>query len=122
MKKIKRNKAFNDAIRWIRNNPYTEEIVTISDVELLTNQDKVVASEVQGDYPVDVKFTSMQKMEVIYKNKYYGLSKDIIVAGFDAIRYRECRNNMYEGKYFTNNIISIEFIGEYYKVIDTIRL
>jgi hypothetical protein len=122
MKKILTNKKFDDAIKWIKNNPYTEEIVNVSDVELLESREKVVVSVVQGDYPVAVKFTAMQKIEVIYKNKYYGLSKDIIVAGFDATRYKECRNNMYEGEYLDDSIISIEFVGEYCKTIDTIRL
>jgi hypothetical protein len=122
MKKILKNKAFDDAIKWIENNPYTEEIVNVSDVELLESREKVVVSVAQGDYPVAVKFTAMRKIEVTYKNKYYGLSKDIIVAGFDAIRYKECLNNMYEGEYLDDSIISIEFVGEYCKTIDTIRL
>ena len=64
----------------------------------------------------------MQKIEVTYKNKHFGLRKDIIVAGFDAVRYKQCRNNMYEGKYLDNDIISVEFVGEYSKRIDTVSL
>ena len=122
MENIRVNKDVNNSIEWIRKNPYTEEVVSISDVELLDSKERFTVSEIQGDYPVDVIFTAMQKIEVTYKNKYYGLRKDIIVAGFDAVRYKECRNNMYEGEYLNNNIISVEFIGEYSKIIDTVSL
>ena len=122
MNKIKKNEALNKSIECIKNNSYTEEIVNISDVELLSSMEKVIVSEIQGDYPMDVRFTAMQKIEVTYRNKYFGLSKDIIVAGFDAVRYKECRNNMYEGTYLNENIISVEFVGEYSKTIDTVRI
>ena len=89
MENIRVNKALNDSIEWIRKNPYTEEVVSISDVELLDSKERFTVSEIQGDYPVDVIFTAMQKIEVTYKNKYYGLRKDIIVAGFDAVRYKD---------------------------------
>lgn len=117
---IKENEALNKSIEWIRNNPYTEEIINVSEVELLDSIERIDVSEIQGSYPVNVRFTAMQKIEVTYRNKYNGLQKDIIVAGFDAIRYQECRNNMYDGDYLNENIISIEFIGEYSKTIETI--
>ena len=64
----------------------------------------------------------MQKVEVTYENKYYGLRKDIIVAGFDAVRYKRTYTSLYEGDYLSDRIISVEFIGEYAKNIETITL
>lgn len=111
------NKALKESIEWIKNNPYTEEVVSVSDVQLLDSMDRIIVSEIQGQYPVDVRFTAMQHVEVVYKNKYYGLMKAVIVAGFDAVRYKECRNGMYEGEYLNKNVISVEFVGEYSKTI-----
>lgn len=122
MEKIRENKALNESIDWIRNNPYTEEIINISDVELLNTEKRVCVSIYQGDYPVDVKFTEMQKVEVTYRNKNFGLRKDIIVAGFDAVRYKEAYTSLYEGQRLSDRIISVEFIGEYAKNIETITL
>ena len=117
------NKALNQSIEWIRNNPYTEEIIDISEVELLNSGERIVVSEFQGAYPVDVKFTAMQKVEVTYRNNQYNrVFKDTIVAGFDAVRYEKCINNMYKGEYLSYETISVEFIGEYSKISDTIEI
>lgn len=113
---LKANKAMQECIDWIKNNPYTEAIISISNVKPLGASEQIIVSEKQGEYPVDVKFTPMQKVEVTYQNKYYGAKTDIIVAGFDAVRYTMCNNDMYEGTYLNKNIIAVEFVGEYAKI------
>ena len=115
------NKALNQSIEWIRNDPYTEEIINISEVELLNSGERIVVSEIQGEYPADVKFTAMQKVEVTYRNNNR-VFKATIIAGFDAVRYKKCMNDMYKGEYLSYETISVEFIGEYSKVSDIIEI
>lgn len=118
MKKIRENKELQEAIDNLKSNPYCE-VIHVSDVELLDNRIKCIEDLVYGDYPIYVKFTAMQKVEVTYKNQNK-IKKDIIVAGFDAVRYRECRNGMYEGEYLDDCIITVDFLGEWTKTIDTV--
>ena len=118
MKKIKTNKALQNAIAEIRNNPYTEEIVAVSDVELLDGIDHYIVPETQGDqYRTEVRFTAMMEVTVTYVNKYFGKMTDKIVAGFDAIRYTDCYTSTYNGEYMANNTIKVEFVGEYAKIL-----
>lgn len=121
MNKIKEIEKIKETIEWIRNNPYTEEIIDISPVEFIDKTEKVIISEIQGDYPIDVKFTAMQKCIVTYRNKYFGIKKDIIVAGNDAIRYKYVTTPLYEGDiladYENFSLMSVEFIGEETKII-----
>ena len=116
MKKIKLNKALQNAIEEIRNNPYTE-IVAVSDVELLDGVERYVISETQGEYRTEVRFTAMMEITVTYVNKYYGEMEDRIVAGFDAIRYTKCNTALYEGNFLDSNTIKVEFLGEYAKIL-----
>lgn len=119
--KIKEIGKIKEFIELIRNNPYTEEIIDISSVEFLDKTEKIVISESQGDYPVDIRFTAMQKCIVTYKNKYFGIKKDVIVAGSDAIRYTYVTTPLYEGdilaEYGDFGLISTEFIGEEGKIL-----
>lgn len=118
MRKIKMNKALQNAIEEIRNNPYTEKIISVSDVGLLDGTEHFVVSETQGDqYRTEVRFTAMMEVSVTYVNMYYGKMTDKIVAGFDAIRYTKCNTAAYEGKYLDSNTIKIEFVGEYAKIL-----
>lgn len=118
MKKIKMNKALQNAIEGIRNNPYTSEIVAVSDVKLLDGTDHYVISETQGDqYRVEVRFTAMMEVSVTCVNRYYGEMTDKIVAGFDAVRYTKCNTAAYEGNYLDGVTIKIEFLGEYAKIL-----
>lgn len=118
MKEIKMNKALRNAIEEIRNNPYTEKIISVSDVKLLDGTEHFVVSETQGDqYRTEVRFTAMMEVTVTYVNKYYGEMTDKIVAGFDAIRYTKCNTNIYEGNYLDSNTIKVEFLGEYAKIL-----
>ena len=117
MEKIKINMALRNAIEEIRNNSYTEEIIAVSDVELLDGTDHYVISETQGEYRTEVRFTAMMEVSVTYVNRYYGEMTDKIVAGFDAIRYTKCNTAAYEGNYMDNSTIKIEFLGEYAKIL-----
>lgn len=121
MNKIKEICKIKETIEWIKNNPYTEEIIDISPVEFIEKKETIIVSEIQGDYPVDIKFTAMQKCIVTYKNKYFGIKKDIIVAGSDAIRYKYAMNSLYKGDVLADHygvrLISVEFIGEETKII-----
>ena len=118
MKKIKMNKALQNAIEEIRNNPYTEKIISVSDVKLLDGAEHYIISETQGDqYRVEVRFTAMVEVSVTCVNRYYGEMTDKIVAGFDAIRYTKCYTSTYNGEYMTNNTIKVEFVGEYAKIL-----
>lgn len=121
MNKIKEIGKIKETIEWIRNNPYTEEIIDISPVEFMDKTEKIIVSETQGDYPIDIKFTAMQKCIVTYKNKYFGIKKDIIVAGSDAVRYKYVTTPLYEGDILADygdfGLISTKFIGEETKII-----
>lgn len=118
MKKIKLNKALQNAIEEIRNNLYTEEIVAVSDVKLLDGTEHFIVSETQGDqYRTEVRFTAMMEVSVTYVNRYYGKMTDRIVAGFDALRYTKCNTAAYEGNYLDSNTIKVEFLGEYAKIL-----
>ena len=118
MKRIKTNKALQNAIEEIRNNSYTSEIVAVSDVELLDGAECCIVSEEQGDqYRTEVRFTAMMEVSVVYVNRYYGEMTDRIVAGFDAIRYTKCNESIYEGNYMDSNTIQVEFVGEYAKIM-----
>jgi hypothetical protein len=118
MKKIKMNKALQNAIEEIRNSPYTEEIVAVSDVKLLDGTEHYIVSETQGDqYRVELRFTAMIEVSVTYVNRYYGKMTDKIVAGFDAIRYTKCNTAAYEGNYMDSSTIKVEFVGEYAKIL-----
>ena len=118
----KKNKAIESTIQWIKDNKYTEEIISISDVELLSGLKREVISELQGDYPVDIIFSAMQKVEVTYRNKYYGVMKATIVGGFDAMSYKYSMTDMFEGSYLSNRLIGIEFIGEEARITDNVNL
>lgn len=72
---MRMNKTIENIIENIRNNEYTEEIITVSNVELLLENKRKIVSVYQGDYPVSIKFTPMQKVEVTYRNKYFGIQK-----------------------------------------------
>lgn len=117
MEKIKLNKALQNAIAEIRNNPYTSEIVAVSDVKLLDGTEHFVVSETQGEYRTEVRFTAMMEITVTYVNRYFGEMTDKIVAGFDAIRYTKCNTVLYEGNFLDSNTIKIEFLGEYAKIL-----
>lgn len=118
MKKIKINRELRKAIEEIRSNPYTEEVIAISDVELLDGTEHYVVSEEQGDqYRTEVRFTAMMEVSVTHINRYYGEVTDKIVAGFDAIRYTKCNTAAYEGNYLDSNTIKVEFVGEYAKIL-----
>lgn len=121
MNKIKEIGKIKEAVEWIRNNPYTEKIIDISPVEFMDKTEKIIVSEIQGDYPIDVKFTAMQKCVVTYKNKYFGIKRDIIVAGCDAVRYKYVTTPLYDGDLLTDygdfGLISTEYIGEETKII-----
>ena len=112
------NMALQNAIEEIKSNPYTKEIVAVSDVKLLDGTEHYIVSETQGDqYRTEVRFTAMVAVTVTYINKYYGKMEDKIVAGFDAIRYTKCNTAAYEGNYLDNNTIKVEFVGEYAKIL-----
>lgn len=118
MRNIKTNKALQNAIEEIRSNPYTEEIVAVSDIKLLDGTEHYIISETQREqYRVEVRFTAMMEVSVTYVNRYYGEMTDKIVAGFDAIRYTKCNTAAYEGNYLDSNTIKIEFLGEYAKIL-----
>lgn len=118
MKKIKMNKALQNVIEEIMNNPYTEKIISVSDVKLLDGTEHYIISETQGDqYRTEVRFTAMMEVSVTYVNRYYGKMTDRIVAGFDAIRYTDCYTSTYNGEYMANNTIKVEFVGEYAKIL-----
>ena len=117
MKRIKTNMALQNAIGEIRNNPYTSEIVAISNVKLLDGTDHCVISETQGEYHTEVRFTAMMEVSVTYVNRYYGEMTDKIIAGFDAIRYTKCNESIYEGNYMDSSTIKVEFVGEYAKIL-----
>lgn len=121
MNKVKELEKIKESIEWIRSNPYTEEIIEISPVEFLDKTEKVVVSELQGDYPEDIKFTAMQKCIVTYRNRYFGIKKDVIVAGSDAIRYKYVTTPLYDGKLLADygdfGLISTEYVGEATKII-----
>lgn len=119
MDNTKKNKAIEEKINWIKDDKYTEEVISISDVELLSGLKRETISELQGDYPVDIIFSAMQKVEITYRNKYYGIRKATIVGGFDAVRYKYCMTDAYEGDYLSNKIIGIEFIGEEAKIVES---
>lgn len=130
MNKIKEIGKIKEAIEWIRNNPYTEEIIDISPVEFM-DMDKIISkkiiiSEIQGEYPIDVRFTAMQKCVVTYKSKYLGIKKDTILAGNDAIRYKYVTTPLYEGNILADygdfRLISTEFIGEETQIISDFRV
>lgn len=118
MRNIKTNKALRNAIEEIRNNPYTSEIVAVSDAKLLDGTEHYIVSETQGDqYRTEVRFTAMMEVSVTYVNRYYGKMTDRIVAGFDTIRYTDCYTSTYNGEYMANNTIKVEFVGEYAKIL-----
>lgn len=119
--KMRMNKTIENIIENIRNNEYTEEIITVSNVELLLENKRKIVSVYQGDYPVFIKFTPMQKVEVTYRNKYFGIQKDIVLMGYDAVRYKECLNGAYEGEYLSEDIIAVDFVGEFATVTKTIK-
>lgn len=48
---------FENSLRWLRENPYTEKIVSISPITEIEPEVKKI-SLYQGDYPVDVEFTA----------------------------------------------------------------
>ncbi len=121
MSKIKEIGKIKESIEWIRNNPSTEEIIDISPVEFMDKTEEIIVSKAQGDYPVDIKFTAMQKCIVTYRNKYFGIKKDIIVAGSNAVRYEYVTNPLYEGDILADygdfGLVSVKFIGEETKII-----
>lgn len=121
MSKIKTCKGIERTIEWIRNNPYTEKIIHVSEVELLSNNERVFYSEIQGAYPVDIEFTAHQKVVVTYLNTYFGVCKATILGGFDACRYKKEATSMYNGEHLGEYLIGVEFLGEWAMIVDTQR-
>lgn len=113
MKRMTKNKALKRAVESIKNNPYTIEVLDVSPVMPVPYPEQQYASLQQGQYETYVKFTSMQQIIVTYKNEYFGVIQDTVLAGFDAVKYHGCNNGMYEGEYMSNWITDIKFIGEY---------
>ena len=122
MQKICKNSALLKSVEAIKNNKYTEEIISVTNIKLLNNRERFTISEIQGNITVYIKFTAMQKLEVTYENSNFGLMKETIVAGFDAIRYRDNINSEYSGEYLDENCMFVEFVGECSKTIESIKL
>ena len=112
---IKENSALQAKINSIRNHKYVSEILEVSPIELLYNQSPMIASIHQGDYPENIKFTPMQKVCVTYRNTNpsIGIVTETIYAGFDAVRYSYCMNGMSKAERLAENLIGVEFVGEY---------
>ena len=122
MQKICKNSALLKSVEAIKNNKYTEKIISVSNIKLLNNRERFTISEIQGNITVYIKFTAMQKLEVTYENSNFGLKKETIVAGVDAIRYRDNINSEYSGEYLDENCMFVEFVGECSKTIESIKL
>ena len=113
---LKLNKAMLEKIESIRNNPYTEKIISVSEVEDMIPK-RMSISIASGNYPVIIKFTAMQKVEVTYINTYFGERTEIIYGGFDAVQYKHDAEGMCD-EYYGDDVIDIKFVGEIAKAIN----
>lgn len=113
---LKLNKAMLEKIENIKNNPYTEKIISVSEVEDMPFE-RMCISIAQGNYPTEIKFTAMQKVVVTYINTYFGERTEIIYGGFDAVQYTHDVVGVCN-KYYGDDIISIKFVGEIAKAIN----
>lgn len=109
-------KRFENSLRWLRENPYTEKIVSIFPITEIEPEVKKI-SLYQGDYPVDVEFTATKKLDVTYINKYFGEKTCTIFYGDDAIERKYCTTSLYTGKVIKDfglySLIDEKFIGGY---------
>lgn len=109
------NKAMTEKIESIRNNPYTEKIISVSEAEDMIPK-RMSISIASGNYPVIIKFTAMQKVAVTYINTYFGERTEIIYGGFDAVQYKHDAEGMHD-KYYGDDVIDVKFVGEIAKAI-----
>ena len=113
---LKLNKSMLEKIENIRKNPYTEKIISVSEVEDMIPK-RTSISITQGNYPIEIKFTAMQKVAVTYINTYFGERTEIIYGGFDAVQYKHDTEGMLD-EYYGDDVIDIKFIGEIAKAIN----
>ena len=114
---LKSNKAIFEKIESIKNNPYTEKIISISEIEDMLCPERMGISVSQGNCPIEIRFTAIQKVAVTYVNIYFGERTEIIYGGFDAVQYKRDAEGTYNGEYYGDDVIDIEFIGEVAKTI-----
>lgn len=109
---IRKNKALQEAIKWIEENPYTEKIISVSKIEFIEPERKEIRDS-QQDYPIRRKFTATVKVVVTYQNANFGKMRCTIYAGFDSVAYRYAYTSAYNGDYMDNHdLISVWFVGE----------
>ena len=105
------NRQILECVDWLKSNLY-EEVLSVSEQEYLAlNEDpgRISVSIIQGASPTWVEFTPRVKVEVVSKNRYFGVRTYVIVGGWDAVKYSV--HDVPSGRRI------YEFVGEYASVL-----
>lgn len=83
-------------------------------LRLLNANERVTVLEYEDDDTIiEVVFTAMQDNRLDYKTTKGKKMVVHVICGFDAIRYTRTKTGGFERKLYSDNIVGIEFVGEY---------